>query len=287
MKPDNIFKDKKVGFFGIQGSFTHKTALDYFGSDNKFVSTSKFRDIFQKVHGGELDYGVVPIENTLAGSIYENYDLLEEYKLFIIGEVNARISHSLMVNSKIADGKSSKKLIEDIKEVYSHEKALDQCSDFFKSHPWIKPVAYTSTAHAAELISKSQDKTMAAIADSDNTDLYDLKVVKSDIENNKYNYTRFLLIQKNKMVIPKANKCSLLIHLAHETGSLSGALELLSKLGCNLTKIESRPVRTQPFDYVFYIDFIFDENFHNLDAIIDKLKTKTLDIRVFGVYNVA
>lgn len=272
----------RVGFFGIEGSFTHKTTKAYFRDEATLVENGTFRDIFINVKKGVLDFGVVPIENTLSGSIYENYDLLEEYKLHIRGEISSRVTHCLLV-SKQATG-TQKTIISGLREVYSHEKALEQCSVFFKQHPFIKPIAYTSTAEAAKFVSQSNDTTIGALADADNANLYDLHIAKTGVENNKYNYTRFLVISKKEHQEPNANKCSLVLQLPHETGSLSNVLNLLKNRDCNLTKIESRPIQSKPFEYTFYIDFVFDFDTRFLNKVLRELEKKVASMRLLGIY---
>lgn len=276
---------KSIGYFGIPGSFTYKSAVKYFGNDYLYVSTSTFREIFSKLNDDAIDFGVIPIENTLAGSIYENYDLLDEFNFSISGEVNARVNHSLVIAKDQKSKNTKAEIINQLSKVYSHEKALEQCSNFFKKHKNIKPVAYTSTAHAAKFVAKKRDRKIAAIADKDICKLYDLEVLQTSVENNKYNYTRFLILQKNTHKTKDPNKCSIQIRLPHKTGSLSSILKILSRQNCNLTKIESRSIRTQPFEYVFYIEFLFN-NDQDLSAALLKLKNTSIKLKIFGIYKV-
>ena len=274
---------QSVGYFGAKGSFTYGAAAAYFKDKKTFVSQASFEGVFRAVSDGEVQAGLVPIENTLSGSIYENYDLLDKYKLDIIGEISRRVEHHFLVRpGKTAGGSVD---LQAIKKVYSHQKAIEQCSLFLSQHPWIEAIECEDTASAAKLVSESDDPSIAAIAGAEAEKIYGLHAVKRNIENNKYNYTRFLVIAQHGVESNKtADKCSLIIQLKHIPGSLSKTLALITDKGCNLTKIESRPMPTHPFEYIFYLDFVFDPTQHNLDDLLTEMKAAVVSLRVTGIY---
>src|SRR3990167_7647420 len=151
----------KIAYLGIPGSFSHTAAIKYFPTNSSFIGTETFRDIFDMIEVGKAKYGAIPIENSLAGSVYENYDLLDNYKLYIVGEHYIKIEHYLLV-----PGRNNKTRVDlkQIKKVYSHQKALEQCGSFFKAHPWIDKITYSDTANAARFVSHKSDPAIAAIA---------------------------------------------------------------------------------------------------------------------------
>ncbi len=275
-------KNLRIGYFGIPGSFTYGAAIKYFGSGVDLEGAKTFKEVFLLVKEGVADYGVVPIENTLAGSVYENYDLLDKYDLSIVGETSCRIEHSLLASgvhrSKHVD-------IKTIKTVYSHPKALEQCSVFFEKHPWIEKISHSDTATAAKFVAEQQDNSMAAIASRQNAQIYGLEVLEGGIQDNVYNYTRFLVIAPNDpALVEGANKCSLIVRLRHSAGSLSQALNFLTHKGCNLTKIESRPIPNKPFEYMFYLDFLFDVAITDVVTVLDEFQEHVSDLKVLGLY---
>lgn len=271
----SIDEHMKIAYFGIPGSFTHSAATDLFPKQT-FVGATSFEDIFVMLQNNKVDRGVIPIENTLAGSIYENYDLLESYNMAIVDETYLKVEHCLL-------GKT--KSVSDITKVYSHPKALEQCSIFFSEHPKIEQKASTNTASAAMFVSESDDKTIAAIAGKEAADAYTLEVIVEHLENNEHNFTRFLVIaRKDPRDNGEVNKCSIIVNLPHRPGSLGAIFALLAGEGCNLTKIESRPMHDKPFEYVFYLDFIFDPKEHQLDTILKEVEKNTLVCRLLGVY---
>jgi prephenate dehydratase len=264
----------KVGYFGIPGSFTHNvTSREY--PDAELVGAAPFRAVFEKLETGEVDEIVVPIENTLAGSIYDNYDLLDKFDFTIKREMYLKIGHMLLGTAHNID---------EIREVHSHQKALEQCSDFFRDNPQLTQVIASDTASAAKFAAEQGDPTIAAIASRENADIYGLNILRSNIENSDKNYTRFLGISKGQPEVETGdNKCSLIITLAHEQGSLNKVFELFGAEGCNLTKIESRPLINKPFEYIFYLDFTFGES-TDFESLIKNLENRSHTLKQIGNY---
>ncbi len=271
-----------VAYLGIPGSFTHTAAKRCFKSD-ELIGKKNFSEIFEAVADGEVNYGVIPIENTLAGSIYENYDLLDKHNLVITGETYVKIEHCLLVPKDSPAAKTGD--VDKIKRVYSHPKALEQCSVFLGQYPNIERMAYGDSATAARYVSGAGDDEIAAISASVNAETYGLKVLKSNIQDDGINYTRFLVISREpKPTDSRKYKCSLDIRLKHATGSLSSVFSYLSENGCNVMKIESRPIHDHPFEYTFYIDFAYDNKNNDMDDVIKNIGPLVQQIKVLGVY---
>lgn len=252
---------KKVVYQGIEGSFSHQTTVRL-GYESQGLPS--FREVYEAVEKGEADLGLLPIENTLAGTIYETIDLLSEGSLHIVGEVDTRVEHSLLALSSLSE----------IRKVLSHPKALAQTKRFFEAHPWMEAVAHYDTAGAAADVAKSGDPTLAAIAHCTAADIYGLQVLAEGIQDHAENYTRFFLISKTPTTGKKGSLC---FTLEHRAGSLAELLEVLARHGINLTYIVSRPLIGKPFEYLFYIDLEMTG-----PIPIDILKTQTL--KFLGTY---
>lgn len=267
---------------GKPGSFSHVAARTQYGADHTYIGCKSFEGVFQSVLEGNAEIGVLPIENSLAGSIYENYDLFNRYPVHIISEQYLKVQHFLLCK------KSEHNDLERIKKistVYSHPKALEQCRSFFSSHDWMKPTVAIDTATSAYQVASSDDMTVAAIGSLESAHLYRLDVLVRNIEDDRNNYTRFVYITKNKGNNPQTNKCSLQFEVKHEPGSLVRVLQVLSTHKLNLTKIESRPIHGKPFEYQFYMDFEFDpKHREGLDAVIDELRRNAHTVKMLGIY---
>lgn len=262
---------KTVGYQGIPGAYSHIAAKSIFPNE-MLVGFDSFRKVFSALRNRKLDAAILPIENTLVGSIYEVYDLIYEYNLKIKGEVSLRIDHNLVGLGKLAD----------IKEVYSHPKALEQCEVFLNKHK-LTPKVYEDTAAAAKDISKMKDKKRAAIASALAAKLYNLKIIKKNIQSNPHNFTRFLVIARANY-IKYANKTSLVFAVKHQPGSLLNCLKPFAKAHLNLTKLESRPLIGQPWNYLFYLDFEHPESDGIVERVIKKVKEHSQFVRNIGSY---
>ncbi|MDD1421222.1 prephenate dehydratase [Dolichospermum sp. ST_sed1] len=274
-------KNLKVAFQGVKGAYSEEASLNYFnGKRIKLYPMHSFDDAFKAIKKGEMDFGVLPIENSLAGGIHQNYDLLLEYNLWIVGEFKHRVSHNLLCHPD-AD-------IKKIKEVYSHPQALAQCKGFLKKHKYLS-TPYFDTAAAAKLILESQNKEIAAIASKVAAKEYNLRTIKSSIEDNEQNFTRFLILQKEKIEVSKKisseeSKTSILFNLKNIPGALHKVLSIFAIREIDLLKIESRPMPGNPWQYMFYLDFkgkYTDEPCRN--ALIH-LKEVSENIKLLGSY---
>lgn len=243
---------KKIAFQGRRGAYSESAAYHLFGNDIEVVPMDTFEQIFQGIETGAVDGGAIPIENSTAGSIYDNYDLLYKWRHPIVGEVKLQISHSLcaLPGTKLAD----------IKEVLSHPQGLAQCSRFFGRNPQIKSTAFYDTAGSAEEIAKRGDKTVGAIASAYAGKFYGLDILAEGIENLPgVNFTRFYAIQKTANPLPETGtiKTTLLFMLSDsgKSGALHAALGCFAKRDLNLTRIESRPHPDRPWEYIFHLSF--------------------------------
>jgi prephenate dehydratase len=233
-----------VVFQGFPGSFSSMAARALYGSEINSIHAMQFREIFERVMDGSADVGVVPIENAVAGSVHENFDLLGEYPCSIIAE--AYIPVQLHVMAPPSRTTTSK--------VYSHPKALEQCSFFLEHHPEIEAVVWSDTAGAARHVALQGDPCLAAIASEEAASIHGLTIFERSVQNHPNNATRFVAIAKNPGIEPNPTKCSLIVSLAHKPGSLYRVLGEIAKLDLNLTKLESRPILGEPFSYSFHID---------------------------------
>lgn len=279
---------KKIIYQGIEGSFSYLAALKFFGKNNNFLSANEFKEIFESVVNKKADYGIIPIENSLAGSVYENFDLLLKYKVLVCGEVYYKVNLNLLgIKTKIPISLRLKYL----KKIYSHTKALEQCKKFFEKFPKIEKISFSDTARAAQFVAESNDISLGAIASKECAKIYNLQILKKNLEDYKFNFTRFLIItnKENYKINPDSNKCTLIFILPHVPGSLYRALEIFAVNQFNLTKLESRPIANKPFEYFFFLDFVFN----NLDVqktrniILKELSKRTKNLKILGFYKEA
>lgn len=270
---------KKVVYQGTKASFSEIAIESFFGKAVQSIGKMAFKDVFHAIESQEADFAAVPIENSLIGPIVENFDLFNIHETKIIGELCLPIEHCLV-------GKKGQKLRE-IKKVFSHPKALAQCTDFFQAHPWIEPVVHFDTAGAAREVSRASDPSLAAIGSRKTAEVYQLEVLKAHLEDDPSNTTRFLFLQmSDKTAMPQIlgeAKYSLLFTLKHEPGALSDVLLLLAKHGLNLTQIVSRPIRERPFEYLFFVDILFSQD-KDVESVLNVLKEKTQSLKLLGIY---
>lgn len=272
---------KRIAIQGIKGSYHDIAAHKYFeGEDIELICCDTFEQVFKEMKNDSSVIGMTAIENTIAGSLLHNYELLRESGATIIGEHKLRISHSIMCLPE--DN------WDDIKEVNSHPVALMQCREFLHQHPDIKVVETDDTAGSAEAISRKHLRGHAAICSKFAAPLYGMKILQEGIETNKHNFTRFLVFcnpQRANLLrdIRKANKASLVFSLPHEEGSLSQVLSILSFYKLNLTKIQSLPIIGKEWQYLFYIDLAFSD-YTRYSQSIDAITPLTQELKILGEY---
>lgn len=273
---------KKIAIQGIKGSFHDIAAHQYFNNDDvELICCNTFEEIFQQMRDDYSRLGLMAIENTIAGSLLHNYELLRESGMTIIGEHKLHIEHSIMCLPE--DDWST------ITEVNSHPVALMQCRDFLSSHPEFKVVEAEDTAGAAEMISRKHLRGHAAICHAGAAPLYGLKVLKQGIEDNKHNFTRFLLMcdpwSADKMRdLHHTNKSSIVFTLTHEEGSLSQVLSIFSFYKINLTKIQSLPIIGREWEYMFYVDVSYDDYVRYRQSI-EAVRPLLRELKILGEYN--
>ena len=264
----------KVSIQGIKGSFHHMVANEYFKSF-ELLECSTFENLVKSIDKEESDFGVMAIENSIAGSILPNYALIDEYNLYITGEHYLNINHNLMC---LAGQK-----IDEIYEVQSHPMALLQCSKFFNNYPHIKLIESEDTALFAKKISEKQINGVAAIASKEAAEIYDLEILNSSIQTIKNNMTRFVIVEKNKKNISNFNKAALKFILDHKRGSLASILNMMSDCNLNLTKIQSLPVIKTPGKYAFFVDITFD-SIENYKKAIKIIELMAQEFKILGEY---
>ncbi|MBQ3929065.1 MAG: prephenate dehydratase [Clostridia bacterium] len=236
----------KIACFGVPGTYAHRATKKVFPHSTPDFYPS-FQDVFSAIQNGNAEFGIIPIENSSAGSVTDVYDLMLKYRFYIATAADIAINHVLAAADDIA--------LTDITKVYSHQQALSQCSDFLRSHPEMDAQSYISTAAAAKMLSESGDKTSAVICSEEAAKEYGLSVLLRGFQNNPNNTTRFIVISKKMFIEEKADKISLCFSIPHRTGSLYNILCRFAVHGLNLTKLESRPIFGTSFEYLFYLDF--------------------------------
>lgn len=231
---------------GVQGAYSGKTAEALF-PDSPIIFHKQFEDVFEAVNQNKARYGIIPVENSTAGSVHESYDLIMKYKFFIVGAYDLRVDHCLCAKPGVE--------FENIDDVYSHPQALSQCNIFLKNFDFTG-INFSNTAAAAKFVSESDKNNIAAICSESAAKKYGLRIIRKGIQNVTNNTTRFIVISKELVIDDDAEKISLIFSAPHRTGSLYRVLGRFSMTGLNLTKLESRPVANGKFDYYFYVDIL-------------------------------
>jgi len=265
----------KVAFQGERGAFSEDAAIKLFGRDIDFLPCVRLRDVFQAALEGNVSSAVVPVENSQAGSINETYDLLLAYPLNIFAEVILRINHCLMAlpGEKLAG----------VKTIYSHPQALAQCEELL-SKLKAEIIPTYDTAGSAKMIKESGLKRCAAIASKRAADIYGLEVLASEIETNINNYTKFFAISKQKAKPAERNKTSIVFAAKHVPGALYSILGTFATRNINLTKLESRPSKSKPWEYVFYVDFEGHIDSKVCQEAIKNLQREAIFVKILGSY---
>ena len=265
----------KVAIQGIEACFHEMAALKYFGNDIQPVACMTFKQLCEAVKDGTAEYGVMAIENSIAGSLLQNYALLMRYGFHVVGEVYLNIQMNLMA----LPGQS----ISDIEVVQSHPIALSQCSEYLWNLSHVNWVEVDDTALAAKDIADLKKMKVAAVANKLAADRYGLEILAERIETHHQNFTRFLIISKSYEKVFDANKASTCIQLRHENGSLAKVLNLFSKLNLNLTKIQSVPIIGKPYEYKFHIDMEWID-YVDFRRAIEEINQFTTSVKVIGEY---
>ena len=264
-----------VAIQGYEGSFHQVAARSFFGKKVEILPCATFIDVIKHSSNPEVtSAGVMAIENSLAGSILPNYNLLQKSNLHVIGEVYLQIDQHLMVNPAVE--------LKDIKEVHSHPMALQQCLTYLKEHPW-KLIETEDTALSAKHVQQRKSKHVAAIAGKLAAELFGLKIIAPNIHDVKNNYTRFLILSRTASIPEGANKASINFHTDHAKGRLSEVLTLIAKEDINLSKLQSFPLAGSQFKYGFHADLEFD-HLDQWKAVMKKLEKNTAFLKTLGIY---
>jgi len=255
----------KIGFYGVRGSFTEEAMIKYFGENKGAMAYEEFENVFLAIKNGEIDYGVLPIENSSTGAISDVYDLLYKYGFYILGEVCIRVNQNLVGIKGTT--------LETITEIYSHPQGFGQSTEFLKAHGKWKKIPFHSTATSAKLVNDLNDNSKAAIASKRVANIYNLEIIEENINNQSENFTRFIVAGKALERNSKANKVSVVFSLDDEAGTLYKLLSHFAENNINMIKIESRPMKHGPWKYFLYVDFegdLYSDKVTKALALIEK-----------------
>ncbi len=269
-------ESKTAAFIGEYGAYSHKASLGYFGDEITPIPMKSFKDIFDSVYTGSCQYGVVPLENSLSGSIHENFDLLQEYDLKIIGEITIRVKHALITQAGVTKN--------DIKRILGPPPALSQCKNYLDQYPDIELVPVTATSSAVKQVKDSDDKYSAAIGSTMAAEIFKMNIIEESIEDNPRNYTRFAIIAKSYKGAKRVNKTSIIFSTGNKPGSLFSVMQIFSEHQINLVKLESRPMLGKPWEYMFYADLETDLEHESMSSVMEQLKEKSENLRILGRY---
>ncbi len=276
MKENRKLQEQKkslIGFQGEHGAFG-EVAAKYYDHHLVTIPCHEFSDVFEGVQAGYLDLGIVPAENSLGGSISQVNEQLIKSSLKVTAAVKLRINHCFLALPEARFG--------DIKTVYSHPQALSQCRSFLRQNR-LESRLYYDTAGAAKLLKKEELNTAAAIASHLCGKLYNLKIIKQNIEDNSSNFTRFFILAKEEKR-SGANRCSIIFSIPHKTGALFSILEIFARAKINLTRVESFPQRDNPDCYAFFLDFQSKGNLNHITKILEEVRSKTKMLKYLGCY---
>lgn len=265
----------KVTYQGETGAYSEMAVFKFFGSKVEPVPCKDFREVFESVKNGAVPHGVVPIENSIEGSVNQNYDLFLAYDLKVCGEVAIKLAHVLIANPNIE--------LEDVKIVYSHPQALAQCRSYLEKHKWEINPAY-DTAGSVKIIKEKNLTNAAAIASEKAADLYGMKILARNIADNPSNYTRFLVLGTEDAAPTGDDKTSIIFSAKHAPGTLYHAIGEFATRNINLTRIESRPTKTTAWQYNFYLDFEGHRTEKRCAEALEALGKYAIFVKILGSY---
>lgn len=272
-------KKETIAFQGERGAFSEEAAYKLLGRNIRLLPCPTFEALFASVAKGRASRCLAPIENTLAGSVYENYDLLLKNDLHIVAEVKLRIVHNLIAFPGTT--------LRNLQRVYSHPVALAQCNRFFSSHPKVERVPFYDTAGSVKMLATDCPAGSAAIASRVAASFYRARILKSHLEDHRENFTRFLLLSRRPVVSPRANKVSIVFSTRNAPGALYKCLSVFALRDIDLSKMESRPLSGRPWEYFFYLDFAGNIKEERCRKALEHLEEVTNFLRVLGCYESA
>ncbi|MDY4105845.1 MAG: prephenate dehydratase domain-containing protein [Oscillospiraceae bacterium] len=261
---------------GVEGAYSQIACEKIFRTPN-IMYFQNFEGVFSAIENGLCEYGVLPIENSTAGSVNRIYDLMAQHNCYVVRSARLKVDHSLLA-------KKGTKLGE-IKEIFSHEQAINQCAGFLKTLPGVKVTVAENTAMAAKMVAESERSDVAALSSHSCASLYGLDCLASSVQDKGNNYTRFICISKNLEIYPGADRTSIMCVVPHRPGSLFKVLSRFFALGINLVKLESRPIPDRDFEYMMYFDFDTPLYSREFVQVISELETMCEEFRYFGSYS--
>ena len=264
-----------VSFQGERGAYSEAAAKSFF-DEIETIPFATFADVLENTSKENSEYSILPVENSLEGSVGESYDLLYSTSLNVIGEIYHRVEHCLIGIGKL----------EDVDTVYSHPQALGQCRKFIEGHN-MKTIPAYDTAGSVKIVKELNKKNCACIASKTSSSIYNMPIISENIANNSNNYTRFLILSKKESTQTENDKTSIIFSIKHEPGSLFRIIENFHKNNVNLTKIESRPTKSNTWEYNFYVDFEGNRKNPKILEMLEKIKQESLFMKVLGSYHSA
>jgi len=264
-----------VSFQGERGAYSEAAARSFFNEEIETIPHTTFAEVLENTSIDKTEYAILPVENSLEGSVGESYDLLYTTTLNAIGEIYHRIEHCLIGVGKL----------EEVDTIYSHPQALGQCRKFIEQHN-MKTIPAYDTAGSVKIVKELDKKNCACIASKTASTIHNMPIISEKIANNLDNYTRFLILSKTDSPETGNDKTSIIFSIKHEPGSLHRIIEKFHKNSVNLTKIESRPTKTNTWEYNFYVDFEGHEKNPQISEMLEKIKQETLFMKVLGSYPV-
>ena len=261
---------------GVEGAYSQIACEKIFRTPN-IMYFQNFEGVFAAIENGLCEYGVLPIENSTAGSVNRIYDLMAQHNCYVVRSARLKVDHSLLAKKGIK--------LSDIKEIFSHEQAINQCAGFLKTLPGVKVTVVENTAMAAKMVADSERTDVAALSSHSCASLYGLDCLASSVQDKGNNFTRFICISKNLEIYPGADRTSIMCVVPHRPGSLFKVLSRFFALGINLVKLESRPIPDRDFEYMMYFDFDTPLYSKEFVQVISELETMCEEFRYFGSYS--
>ena len=271
-----LFPEKaRVACQGVEGAYSQIAASKMFKIPS-ILYFSSFDGVFAAIESGMCEYGVLPIENSTAGSVKRVYDLMVDHNLYVVRSMRVKIDHNLLA-------KPGAKL-SDIKEIFSHEQAIDQCAAFLRTFKDVKVTVCPNTAVAARMVAESDRTDVAALSSRDCAELYGLESLANSVQDKSNNYTRFICVAKNPQIYPGADRTSIMLVTPHKPGALYNVLAKINALGLNLLKLESRPLPEREFEFMFYFDIEASAYSPELLELISELESDSEEFKYLGTY---